>query len=157
MFRSWNPPGNSTTPIGIARSSGASWNSTYLLPSSPVPVGFPNTTGPPVYVPLEDPFMWQDAASGTYHALFHNMGGCRDVGCHAFSADGFAWFLATSDPYTTTVSFQDGSGITYARRERPHLVFNKRGEPAFLSNGVQETWASDHSYTIVQPINVEFP
>jgi hypothetical protein len=156
MFRSWNPPGNTTTPIGIARSSGASWNSTYELPASPVPVGFPNATEP-VYVPLEDPFMWLDAESGTFHALFHNMGGCRDVGCHAFSADGLAWFLATSDPYTTTVDFQGGTSITYARRERPHLVLNKKGQPAFLSNGVQETWANDHSYTLVQPLNVEWP
>ena len=38
-----------------------------------------------------DPFMWLDAASGTYHAVFHNMGGCAAVGCHAFSADGYTW------------------------------------------------------------------
>lgn len=156
MFRSWNPPGNSTTPIGIARSSGATWNTSYVLPTHPDPLGFPNVTGE-VYVPLEDPFLWQDQASGTFHALFHNMGGCGSVGCHAFSADGFAWYLATSDPYTTEVDFADGSSINYGRRERPHLVFNSKGEPAFLTNGVQEDWSVDHSYTLIQPINVQFP
>ena len=35
--------------------------------------------------------MWLDAASGAYHAVFHNMGGCAAVGCHAFSADGYTW------------------------------------------------------------------
>jgi hypothetical protein len=85
------------------------------------------------------------------------MGGCNAVGCHAFSADAFTWYLATSDPYTTTIAFTDGSKIDYARRERPHLVFNSAGQPAFLSNGVQESWGSDHSYTLVQPINVPYP
>ena len=53
--------------------------------------------------------------------------------------------------------FADGSNTTLARRERPHLVFNAAGQPAFLSNGAQEAWADDHSYTLVQPINVPFP
>lgn len=156
MFRSWNPPGNTTTPIGIARSDSATWNTTYTLPTAPVPQGYTNSTAP-IYVPLEDPFMWFDTESGTYHALFHNMGGCGEVGCHAFSEDGFSWFMARTCPYTSLVQFQDGSSITYARRERPHLVFNKLGQPAFLSNGVQETWENDHSYTLVQSINVPFP
>lgn len=84
---------------------------------------------------------------------------CRDVGCHAFSADGYTWYLATSDPYTTTIDFADGSSRTYARRERPHVVFNQNGDPAFLSNGVQEQWGNghDHSYTLVQPLNVAWP
>ena len=156
MFRSWNPPGNTTTPIGIARSDNPTWNTTYTLTSSPVPIGPPNTTVP-TYVPLEDPYLWQDQSSGTFHALFHNMGGCKDVGCHAFSEDGYLWYLAPDDPYTTLIIFQDNSNITYGRRERPHLVFNSLGQPAFLSNGVQETWSNDHSYTLVQPINVAWP
>jgi hypothetical protein len=81
------------------------------------------------------------------------------VGCHAFSADGFEWYLASTPAYTTTVTFAGGPtpNITYARRERPHLVFNGFGQPAFLSNGVQESWSSDHSYTLVQPLNVAWP
>ena len=101
--------------------------------------------------------MWFDAASSSYHAIFHNMGGCAAVGCHAFSADGFTWYIAMTPAYTSLVEFEGGGNITYARRERPHLVFNSAGQPAFLSNGVQEAWASDHTYTLVQPINVAFP
>ena len=65
--------------------------------------------------------------------------------------------LATTPAYTSLVVFADGSNTTLARRERPHLVFNAAGQPAFLSNGAQEAWADDHSYTLVQPINVPFP
>ena len=157
MYRSWNPAGgpNCTTPIGLARSTGASWNSTYEHSRQALPYGLLNDTSQR-YVPLEDPYLYQDAV-GHFHALFHSMGGCSDVGCHAFSRDGHAWHLASSNPYTTTIGFEDGSSRLYARRERPHLVFNAQGDPAFLSNGVQETWQVDHSYTLVQPINVPFP
>ena len=157
MYRSWNPSGGTacTTPIGIARSDAATWNTSYSHGAEAVPIGFPNAAAPD-YVPLEDPYLFIDSAAN-FHALFHNMGGCSAVGCHAFSADGFAWYLATSNPYTSLVRFADGSSVDYARRERPHLVFNSRGDPAFLSNGVQESWSDDHSYTLVQQINVPWP
>ena len=59
--------------------------------------------------------------------------------------------------YTTTVEFADGSSKQYARRERPHLVLNAAGDPAFLTNGVQESWDSDHSYTLVQQTTAAWP
>ena len=156
MYRSWHPPGhNCTTPIGIARSAAASWNSSYVHGAEPVPIGLYNASGRS-YIPLEDPFLYADAA-GNFHALFHNMGGCSAVGCHAFSKDGFEWWLASSSPYTSHVVREDGSAIDLARRERPHLVLNAAGDPAFLSNGVQERWDSDHSYTLVQRINAAWP
>lgn len=158
MYRSWHPPTpNCTTPIGIARSDGLTWNTTYTHGAVPIPRGFHNeSSSPPRYIPLEDPFLFLDKV-GNFHALFHNMGGCKEVGCHAFSEDGWAWYLATSDPYATLVEFEDGSSHTFARRERPHLVFNQDGDPAFLTNGMQLAWSNDHSFTQVQQINVPWP
>ena len=157
MYRSWNPSAgtNCTTPIGIARSDAPTWNATYTHGAHSVPSGFANATDQG-YVPLEDPWMWLDPR-GNFHALFHSMGGCKAVGCHAFSRDGYRWALAASDAYTTTVEFADGSSKQYARRERPHLVLNAAGDPAFLTNGVQESWDSDHSYTLVQQTTAAWP
>jgi hypothetical protein len=157
MFRSWHPPGNTTTPIGIARSDTASWNSSYTILNVTYPQFASVKAMNPSYIPLEDPTMWVDQESQTFHALFHNMGGCSTVGCHAFSQDGMTWFLASSGPYTTEIMYEDGSNVTVARRERPHLIFNKLGQPAFLSNGVQRDWSDDHTFTHVQPINVPWP
>lgn len=39
----------------------------------------------------EDPYLWYQPETSSFHALFHNMGGCADVGCHAFSPDGLHW------------------------------------------------------------------
>lgn len=162
MFRSWHPPPqgttNTTTPIGIARSDGPSWNSTYTLTTTPPIWGLHNATSRQ-YVPLEDPFMWRDEA-GFFHAVFHNMGACNAVGCHAYSVDGWEWFLASRPAYTTFVPLQGGRNVTVARRERPHIVFNAAGQPAFLTNGVQDNYGPpgyDHSYTLVAPINAAWP
>lgn len=157
MGRSWHPPGNTTTPIGIARSNGNTWNTTYTIEDVTYPQFASVNATAASYSPLEDPFLWVDADSGTFHALFHNMGACATVGCHAFSPDGFVWYLATTGPYTNTVNYVDGSSKTLARRERPHLVFNAAGHPAFLSNGVQDSGNDDHTYTHVHPINVAWP
>ena len=155
MARSWHPPGNTTTPIGIARSTSPSWNSTYAIRPETVPQ-FPSPRNRTLaYIPLEDPFMWVDEAQN-FHALFHNMGGCKEVGCHAFSEDGYTWFLG-ADAYTTTIALADGTNKTVARRERPHIVLNSKGQIAWLTNGVQDAWGADHSYTLVQQINVPWP
>ena len=170
MGRSWNKNEvtqlwNST--IGIARSDGPTWNTTYTT----LPEGYPQYTNitekvpPGEAVQLEDPFMWtrKDANTGdvlSWHALFHNMGGCgSSVGCHAFSEDSFVWRMSSSGAYDMTLEFDDGTSKTVARRERPHILFNRNGDPAFLTNGVQDVAGRehDHTWTHVQPIDVEWP
>ena len=121
MFRSYEAF-NST--IGIARAP--SWRGPWTLPTEPI-----------FYGHAEDPTWWFSNATRSYHALFHNMGGCSAVGCHAFSRDSFAWMLSPTPAYTYAVAFNDGRNTTFSRRERPQLVFDPAaGRPLALMNGV---------------------
>jgi hypothetical protein len=156
MFRS--SPGD----IGVMRSSEATWNSSYLLPGETIfgPDG-PNTPH------LEDTFIYRDAADdgGTFHAIFHSMGGCPSLGCHAFSRDSYSWKLAKSDPYDRLVQLLPEGGVgptenlILAHRERPELVFNQAGQPAFLINAVTEHEynVDDHSWSLIVPLGTSWP
>jgi hypothetical protein len=44
------------------------------------------------------------------------------VGRHAWSEDGVEWTYSPYAAWNSTVNFDDGSAISYARRERPHIV-----------------------------------
>lgn len=55
------------------------------------------------------------------------------------------------------MALQNKTVVMLARRERPHLLLNERGDPAFLTNGVQSAGFSgapgkDWTYTGVFPI-----
>ena len=53
--------------------------------------------------------------------------------------DGYNWNLSPHYTYNTTICYDDGDCIDYARRERPHLIFDQEsGEPLFLTNGIQK-------------------
>ncbi|CAK0908753.1 unnamed protein product [Prorocentrum cordatum] len=81
---------------------------------------------------------------------------CTAVGRHAFSDDlGATWSYAEHAAYNGTVAWAGGGSrrpLVAYRRERPHVVLGARGEPRFLSNGVQESTSSDRSWTLVQPL-----
>jgi hypothetical protein len=147
MFRSYTrASAEYHSSIGIARAP--SWRGPWTLPDEPIFRGLE-----------EDPFFWLDAA-GSYHALFHDMGGCAGVGCHAFSRDGWAWTLSATPAYNYTVDFSDGSRTVFSRRERPQLVFDPdTGAPTHLINGVQLPRAQqppgsqgDYTYSIIVPL-----
>ena len=148
MFRSYtraSAPLHSS--IGIARAP--SWRGPWALPAVPI---FPGLE--------EDPFWWHQASTGSYHALFHNMGGCGAVGCHAWSRDGLRWTLSATPAYNYTVAFAGGGATTFSRRERPQLVFDPdSGAPTHLINGVQLPAAQqprgsqrDYTYSIIVPL-----
>jgi len=148
MFRSYTrASAEFHSSIGIARADG--WRGPWALPAEPIFKGLE-----------EDPFWWFQPATRSYHALFHNMGGCGGVGCHAFSPDGFRWTLSATPAYNFTVAFDDGSSATFSRRERPQLVFDPAtGAPTHLINGVQLPRASqppgsqqDYTYSIIVPL-----
>ena len=103
----------------------------------------------------EDPFLWRDDKTGTYHALLHNMYGCgtalgsRPCGSHAWSPDGWTWHLSGSGAYGPIVQLTTGSSITAAARERPHLLFAPNStNPTHLITGV--VMDGDASATLVQ-------
>ena len=112
----------------------------------------------PELVPLltEDPFVYLDC-NGGYHAIFHNMspnGDSRLCGGHAYSLDGLNW-VYNGMIYNNTIIFNDGSNITYSRRERPHFIFDNDGcTPIALTTGVDYGGQyGDATFTFLQPIN----
>jgi len=144
MFRSYQPY-HST--IGVARAP--DWRGPWTLPSAPIFDGL-----------AEDPTVWYSATTDSYHALFHSLGACADVGCHAFSVDGLNWTLSPTPAYGFTVAFSDGTNTTFARRERPQLVLDPvTNAPTHLINGVQppskdqpKGGRGDLSYTLIAPL-----
>lgn len=107
---------------------------------------------------VEDPFVWRDR-KGRFHAVFHNMepatGQPAYCGVHAFSEAGNSW-TAGGWAYGATVNFTDGSSFTFARRERPHVLFNADGSMRALSSGAQYGGPpgsqGDAIFTLVQPV-----
>jgi len=72
-----------------------------------------------------------------------------------FSEDGYVWRQSISMAFFNTINFNDNTTLDVARMERPHIVLNEVGDPLFFSNGVQESWGNDHTYTLVRPIATE--
>ena len=63
------------------------------------------------------------------------------VSGHGFSTDGLNWgFNVAEQPYDAAVVFENGTLQNFSTYERPHLVFNSKGEPTHLVNGVQAYW-----------------
>ena len=58
------------------------------------------------------------------------------VSAHAYSEDGFTWYMSASQPYGTQVELSTGETITVATRERPKLFFDEQGRMTHLFNGV---------------------
>ena len=90
----------------------------------------------------EDPVLWEDA-QGNLHVLSHTGPPRHDadqpsivVSIHGFSRDGIAWFWSASQPYGSTIHFEDGSSAHHATAERPKLVLNGHGQPTHLINGL---------------------
>ena len=145
MFRSYLPY---QSQIGVAR--GESWRGPWVLPPAPAFEGL-----------AEDPYLWWQASTHSFHALLHGLGACGGVGCHAFSRDGWAWSVGSEPAYGLGVAFEDGSNVTFARRERPHLIVDAQGRATHLINGVELPHAlqppsgqRDASYSIVVPLRV---
>eukprot|EP00035_Acanthoeca_spectabilis_P004778 m.106857 g.106857 ORF g.106857 m.106857 type:complete len:607 (-) comp12724_c0_seq2:1803-3623(-) len=116
---------------------------------------------------VEDPYIWRDEA-GVYHALAHAF--FPFYGVHAYATPDDCpsdWtngkpmnWTVTGVAYTDVIEFTDGSNISAARRERPHLIWGKEGTtPIALSNGVQPGGKpnepnTDAVTTIVQPLRL---
>lgn len=127
---------------------------------------FPNTTVVPD-AGVEDPYVWRDARTGVFHAVFHSQIEADDerlCGGHAFSADGLSWtFSGTA--WSNRVPLRATRGAApprlyrFSRRERPHLVFDEDGEIAALTTAVQfgrhsPTYVAgeDACFTLLQPV-----
>lgn len=138
--------GNSNGSLGLTHGSNCSQFSCQTW--GPRENVIPNRT-------TEDPWMWRDVNTKYWHALFHDMLPDLPAGRHAFSRDGVVWTLSSTIPYNGTVVFDDGTSITYSKRERPHLLLDPvTGVPLVLFTGVMEFPESinDRSWTLAHPI-----
>ena len=65
--------------------------------------------------------------------------------------------IAKLTRYGANVEYSDGSVYHFARRERPHLIFNDdTGDPTHLVTGVM-TGAGDAAFTHISPIRTKSP
>merc|ERR1712216_116039 len=102
----------------------------------------------------EDPHIYMDKRGNLHmvaHSLCKEWPHCSAVGGHAASADGGAtWHYSGEAAYNTTVACEDGSVVTYSRRERPEMLLDEFGEPTHLITGVVEKGGggqNDRSWT----------
>lgn len=125
----------------------------------------------------EDPFLYTTERG--WHLIYHvyNTGEnpphgheCINstVSAHAFSPDGFHWFMSPTQPYGTQVKLTSGATVTVATRERPKLWFDASGHMTHLFNGVCSAQScpngpptgcvdckyANWDYTLVQPLDV---
>ena len=140
-------PGDEAWSDGIV--TAPSWRGPYTQHSM---IG--NASSPRV----EDPFLWRDT-KGFYHVIFHKFTDEHpNCGGHAFSRDGFHWTLSNSVALTTTVTTADGAEHAFQRRERPHLLFDDDGRPAYLytslTNWTVGALGTDKAFTFAQRIRV---
>ena len=109
--------------LGIA--IGGNWSGPYhsLTPTAPI-----------VSAAGEDPFLWVDKR-GNFHMLFHAF---ATTGGHVFSRQlAGPWTLSDVVPYNCTISWSNGTTITYAERERPELLLDAiTGAPSVLYTAV---------------------
>ena len=86
----------------------------------------------------EDPYLWVDKR-GNWHIINHAYNtsqidhcGESTLSAHLFSSDqGKGWHMLMYpqvEPYSHTVSYEDGSSHTYATLERPNLHFDADGQ-----------------------------
>ncbi len=128
--------------------------SSYTWDNSPMlPLQLPEDVG------LEDPHLYRDS-KGNFHALFHafslNSSVSGDFGGHAFSVDGLTWTWSGLC-FDNNVTYQDGTGVAYLSRQRPHFVFQDgSAAPVGLTNGVvykdASTAGDDACFTLFQPV-----
>ena len=101
-------------------------------------------------VPLCLQFLFVDQR-GRFHCLFHR-GPFSDPSIaigHAFSIDSYTWHQSPEPACNSTIEYEfvdpasspSSSGgnvkpIVFGKRERPHLLFDKKGAPTHLITGV---------------------
>lgn len=96
----------------------------------------------------EDPFLFQDER-GHWHILSHTYteqgaGPLNSISGHLFARDVHGpWTVSPVEPYSNIVRYTDGTEQTFSTVERPKLVFNERGVPTHLINGVSPVYPCD--------------
>lgn len=105
---------------------------------------------------LEDPTIWW--ASGQYNVILSDFRGdatgVNKNGAQYYSTDGINFHLVSSESvYTKTVLYDDGTALTFRRRERPFVYANKKGwVTAFFTSCLMEENGKEKAWIEVQPV-----
>ena len=140
--------------IRIAQGYGAkTFNSKYHLVSN-------NFNLLPDSNQLEDPTIWW--ASNQYNVIlsdFHaDATGIGKAGAQYYSTDGIRYKLVSKEPvYTKTVTYDDGTSLTFRRRERPFVYVDKGKVTAFFTACLVENDKKERSWIEVNPVDKYVP
>ena len=109
---------------------------------------------------LEDPTIWW--ANNQYNVLLNDWKGKATgtvkAGVQYFSKDGIKYELVSKEPvFTKTVKYDDGSEETFARRERPFVYTNERGEVLALFTACLPPEGKGPARIIVNPVDHYVP
>jgi hypothetical protein len=107
---------------------------------------------------LEDPAIWW--ANNQYNILVNDWKshatGIFKAGAQYFSKDGVHYELMSKEPvFTKTVTYDDGTSETFARRERPFVYTNEKGEVIALFTACMPK--DEHARIVVQPVKNYYP
>ncbi|HTB82131.1 MAG TPA: glycoside hydrolase family protein [Candidatus Sulfotelmatobacter sp.] len=107
---------------------------------------------------LEDPTIWW--ANNQYNILVNDWKGHATgifkAGAQYFSKDGVQYELMSKEPvFTKTVPYDDGTSETFARRERPFVYTNEKGEVLALFTACMPK--DEHARIVVQPVKNYYP
>ena len=121
--------------IGVARAESFRGPFVDLTPGEPV---FPFAS--------EDPAIYLDRRTGTWHVLAHtDFTGTAEqpsvwslVSAHAFARQPEGpWHVSPVPPYNRTITWETGEVSQLLTRERPQIIVNAQGKPILLTNGIE--------------------
>jgi len=109
---------------------------------------------------LEDPTIWW--ANNQFNIVLNDWKGhatgTGKAGAQYFSKDGIHYTLVSKEPvFTKTLSFTDGPDETFARRERPFIYANEKGEAEAIFTACLPQGEEAYSRIIAQPIDHYVP
>lgn len=111
---------------------------------------------------LEDPTIWW--AANQYNVILNDFNGdatgIKKAGVQYYSADGLNYKLVSKEPvFTKTVTYDDGSSLTFRRRERPFVYVDEKGKVTalFTSCLVQGEDGKEKSWIEVNPVDNYVP
>lgn len=86
----------------------------------------------------EDPSLFLDSR-GHWHCMFHRSPFSNPDAAigHAYSLDGFTWYVASDPAANSSVVYDSGLGVVvHGKRERPHPYFDESGRLSAFVSGV---------------------
>jgi hypothetical protein len=109
---------------------------------------------------LEDPCIWW--ANNQYNIVLNDWKGhatsTNKNGAQYFSKDGVHYTLMSKESvFTKTIKYADGGEETVARRERPFIYVNEKGEAEALFTAVLPKGDGAYSHINAQPIDHYVP